>query len=250
MRIMIITGASSGIGREFALQLSKKYSKMDEVWIIARRKERLLELEKEIKIPVRVFAMDVTNPSDISEFKDYLAEQQPDIKLLVNCAGYGKIGRFDEIDLTEQCNMVTLNCTALTNMVGMCLPYISTHSRIINIASAAAFAPQAGFAVYAASKAYVLSYSRALNAELKNRQITVTAVCPGPVDTEFFDIAGVKEGSIFKNIPKADASKVVAKAIKDAAIGNDISVYGGTMKAAKAATKVLPQKLIINLFNR
>lgn len=250
MKVMIVTGASSGMGREFALQLSRKYSKMDEIWIIARRKDLLLSLENEIKIPTRVFAMDLTADTDMAEFKEFLATEQPDIKLLVNCAGYGRIGRFDEIDVDAQCGMIDLNCTALTRFTGLCMPYISDHSRIINVASASAFAPQPDFAVYAASKAYVLSFSRALNAELKERKITVTAVCPGPVDTEFFDTAGTKEGSLLKKTTRANASKVVEKAIKDAALGDEMSIYGVAMKMAKTASKVLPHRLIIEMFNK
>ena len=246
MKIAVITGASSGLGREFALQVSRKYSKMDEIWVVARRKERLEELEEQIKIPVRLFAMDVTNSEDLTEFKSYLEDVKPDIKMLVNCAGYGKIGRFDELDLDTQCGMIDVNCKGLTMFTGLCLPYISNHSRIINIASAAAFTPQPNFCVYAATKAYVLSFSRALNSELKSRKITVTAVCPGPVNTEFFDIAGEKEEG-FRKLKRADASKVVEKAIKDAAVGDEMSVYGTTMKLAAGASKVLPHKLILKI---
>lgn len=246
MKIAVVTGASSGIGREFAVQIAGKYGKMDEIWLIARRKERLIELEKELRIPVRVFAMDLTKDEDIKSFDKCLEELKPDIKLLVNCAGYGRTGRFDELDIYEQCGMIDLNCRALTLFTGLCLPYISSHSRIINAASAAAFAPQPGFNVYAASKAYVLSYSRALNVELRNRRITVTAVCPGPVDTEFFSVAGEKDMHLKYSSPE----KVVAKAIKDAALGNEISVYGVTMKMAEAAAKVLPHKVIMKIFDK
>ena len=246
MKITVVTGASSGIGREFAIQIARKYGKMDEIWVIARRKERLVELEKELRIPVRIFAMDLTNDDDMKDFEKILKEISPDIKLLVNCAGYGKTGRFDELDIYEQCGMIDLNCKALTLFTGICLPYISSHSRIINVASAAAFAPQPGFNVYAASKAYVLSYSRALNAELKNRRITVTAVCPGPVDTEFFNVAGEKD----MHVKYSEPDKVVTKAIKDAALGNELSVYGVTMKMAEAAAKVLPHKVVMKFFNQ
>lgn len=247
MKIAVVTGASSGLGREFAIQVARKYSKMDEIWVIARRKERLQELKDEIRIPVRLFAMDVTSREDMSEFKAYLEESRPDIKMLVNCAGYGKIGRFDELDLDEQCGMIDVNCKGLTMFTGLCLPYISDHSRIINVASAAAFSPQPGFNVYAATKAYVLSYSRALNCELRSRKITVTAVCPGPVDTEFFDIAGEKDEGIPK-LKRAEASKIVEKAIKDAAMGDEMSVYGATMKLAAGVAKILPHKLVMSIF--
>lgn len=250
MKAAVVTGASSGLGREFAKQISAKYGKLDEVWLIARRRERLLELQEELRIPARIFAMDLTDPKELEHLKRQLEELAPDIKLLVNCAGYGRIGRFDELDIEDQCGMIDLNCKALTLFTGLCLPFISNHSRIVNTASAAAFSPQPGFNVYAATKAYVLSYSRALHAELKDRRITVTAVCPGPVSTEFFDIAGDSEGAGFKKKFRSDPQKVVAHAIRDAALGNDISVYGMAMKSARVASKVVPNGLIMNFFRK
>ncbi len=247
MKIAVVTGASSGIGREFARQISQRYGKMDELWIIARRKERLQELEQELRLNVRIFAMDLTNSNDMNQFKDYLKEYSPDIKLLVNCAGYGKVGSFEELNLEEQCGIIDINCKALTMFTGMCLPYISSHSRIINVASAAAFCPQPRFNVYAASKSYVLSFSRALNCELKERKITVTAVCPGPVDTEFFDIAGDNNNE-FKKKLRVPVDKVVDKAIRDAALGNEVSVYGTVMKTAELGSKIVPHKLLMKIF--
>jgi short-subunit dehydrogenase len=247
MKIAVVTGASSGIGREFARQISQRYGKMDELWIIARRKERLSELEKELRLDVRIFAMDLTNPEDMKQFKEHLEEVKPDIKLLVNCAGYGKVGSFEELDLEEQCGIIDINCKALTMFTGVCLPYISTHSRIINVAIAAAFCPQPRFNVYAASKSYVLSFSRALNCELKDRKITVTAVCPGPVDTEFFDIAGDNNNE-FKKKMRVPVDKVVDKAIRDAALGNELSVYGTMMKTAELGSKIVPHKLLMKIF--
>lgn len=247
MKIAVVTGASSGIGREFARQISQRYGKMDEIWIIARRKERLQELEQELRLNVRIFAMDLTNTNDMNQFKDYLKEYSPDIKLLINCAGYGKVGSFEELNLEEQCGIIDINCKALTMFTGMCLPYISSHSRIINVASAAAFCPQPRFNVYAASKSYVLSFSRALNCELKERKITVTAVCPGPVDTEFFDIAGDNNNE-FKKKLRVPVDKVVDKAIRDAALGNEVSVYGTVMKTAELGSKIVPHKLLMKIF--
>jgi short-subunit dehydrogenase len=183
----------------------------------------------------------------MKQFKEHLEEVKPDIKLLVNCAGYGKVGSFEELDLEEQCGIIDINCKALTMFTGVCLPYISTHSRIINVASAAAFCPQPRFNVYAASKSYVLSFSRALNCELKDRKITVTAVCPGPVDTEFFDIAGDNNNE-FKKKMRVPVDKVVDKAIRDAALGNELSVYGTMMKTAELGSKIVPHKLLMKIF--
>lgn len=248
MKIAVVTGASSGIGKEFARQISKRYGKLDEIWIIARRKELLEELQEELRIDVRIFAMDLTNSNDIIQFDEYLKEVNPEIKLLVNCAGYGKVGKFEELDIYEQVGMIDINCRALTLFTGICLPFISSHSRIINVASAAAFCPQPRFNVYAATKSYVLSFSRALNNELKERKITVTAVCPGPVDTEFFEIAG-DNGSEVKKKMRVKPEKVVDKAIKDAALGNEMSVYGAVMKTAEFGCKIVPHKLLMKFFD-
>lgn len=247
MKIALVTGASSGMGREFAKQISARYSKFDEIWLIARRNERLEETAAEIKLTSRVISLDLTNQDELKAFKELLETQQPDIKLLVNCAGYGATGACDEIDCDTQLGMIDLNCRALTAVTTLCLPYISSNSRIIQVASAAAFIPQPDFAVYAATKSYVLSYSRALRTELKPRKISVTCVCPGPVNTEFFDIAGTKI-KFFKKMVMAEPEDVVEQAIKDAALGNALSIYGKSMKLAYIAGRFLPHKLLMKFF--
>ena len=247
MKIAVVTGASSGIGMEFARQISAKYSKFDEIWLIARRKENMEALSSELKLTSRIISADLSDVSELNSLKELLAKYQPDIKLLVNCAGYGKCGKFEEADMEEQMGMIDVNCRALTAVTAMCLPYISNNSRIINIASAAAFIPQPKFAVYAATKSYVLSFSKALKAELRSRKITVTSVCPGPVKTEFFDIAGT-DVKWFKRLAMAEPEKVVEKAIKDAALGNELSIYGRLMNIGYRMTKILPQKFLMKFF--
>lgn len=247
MKIALVTGASSGMGREFAKQISARYSKFDEIWLIARRTERMEEIAAEIKLNSRVISLDLTNPEELQDFKELLETQQPDIKLLVNCAGYGATGPCEEIDCDTQLGMIDLNCRALTAVTTLCLPYISSNSRIIQVGSAAAFIPQPDFAVYAATKAYVLSYSRALRTELKSRKISVTCVCPGPVNTEFFDVAGTKVKSL-KKMVMAEPEDVVEQAIKDAALGNALSIYGKPMKLAYIAGRFLPHKLLMKFF--
>ena len=195
MRIAIITGASSGIGREFARQIPRLYKSLDELWVVARRTDRLKELVKESEVPVRIFDGDMMRDYIFSRIEKELERCGADIRMLVNAAGYGKIGAAEELRIDEQCEMVDLNCRSLTRLSLLCLPYMTKGSRIINIASAAAFAPQPGFAVYAATKSYVYSFSQAIREEVKDRGIVVTAVCPGPVDTEFFDRAGELKNS-------------------------------------------------------
>lgn len=251
MKIAIVTGASSGMGRDFVKYISALNPTLDEIWVIARRHDRLVELQKKVPTKLRFLSLDLTKEESIQEIKDLLRQNQPSIKYLVNSAGYGKIGNFKSISYADNIGMIDINCKALTAMTFICLPYMKRKSRIINLASSAAFMPQAKFSVYAASKAYVLSFSRALAHELKPRQITVTAVCPGPVKTEFFDIAE-ENGSIafYKKVFMAESKEVVKQALRDSLKGKEKSVYGIGMKLADFGAKITPHKLILNVTDR
>ncbi len=251
LKIAIVTGASSGMGKEFVLQMAEKYSKLDEIWVISRRKEKLTELALDVTAPLRCFAFDISNNASLSDFANELESQSPDVKLLINCAGYGKYGEFATGNYEDEIGMIDVNCKGLTAITHMVLPYMSKKSRIINVASAAAFSPQPDFAVYAATKAYVLSFSRALNRELLERGISVTAVCPGPVKTAFFETAYNDEKiPLLKRLTMADAKKVVQKAIKDAALSDELSVYGVKMKIFRIAAKLLPHRFILSLMKK
>jgi short-subunit dehydrogenase len=239
MRIAVITGASSGIGEEFVKQI-EKYPNIDEIWVIARRKERLKELAKSSSKSVKVIPADLSLQEHIEQFERLLYKEKPNIKLLVNSAGYGIRKAFTEGTYEEEIGMIDINCKSMTKMTYICLPFMHKNGRILQIASAAAFLPQAGFAVYSASKAYVLSFSRALNKELRERQIYVTAVCPGPVDTEFFAIsdAGSKMPG-YKKFFLAKTDQVVAKALKDSRKKRSVSVYGISIKLLRILTRFL-----------
>lgn len=246
MNVIIITGASSGIGKEFALQMDAGFTNVDEFWLIARRKEVLEELAKEMSHKVRILSMDVTDEYAMDDLENLLYETNANVRVLVNCAGYGFIGKFESLDLDGQLGMLTTNCEALTRLTYLCLPYMPPKSRVINLASSAAFMPQCGFAVYAASKAYVMSLSRALHHELYPRQIYVTAVCPGPVDTAFFDVAE-KGGDILaiKKYVMAKPDVVVDKALRDSYFRKEVSVYSLPMQLFWLFTKLMPHKLIL-----
>ncbi|WP_040411760.1 SDR family NAD(P)-dependent oxidoreductase, partial [Enterocloster asparagiformis] len=173
------------------------------------------------------------------------------VKYLVNAAGFGKIGPVGSIASGDETGMVRVNCEALVAVTHLVLPYMTHNSRILMFASAASFLPQPDFAVYAATKAFVLSYSRALNEELKDRDIAVTAVCPGPVRTEFFDIAETTgQIPLYKMLVMANPRHVVRKAIKDSIVKRDISVYGLTMKAFHLLTKVVPHRLLLYVMRK
>lgn len=253
MRIAIVTGASSGLGRESVIQIADRFASLDEIWVIARRQNRLDELEEQVPVRIRKLALDLTQEEDLKSLASCLEEIKPEVKWLINAAGFGKIGKVGQVDLTASTDMIDCNCRALCSVTQMVLPYMSGNSRIIQYASSAAFLPQPGFAVYAATKAFVVSYSRALHEELKPRDICVTAVCPGPVRTEFFDIAE-ETGSvaIYKKLVMANPKKVTAKALNDSMMGKTVSVYGIVMKLFRILAKILPHQWMLNamaLFN-
>lgn len=247
MKIALITGASSGMGRDAACFLAEHTKKLDEIWLVARRKEEMQKLVKQYpKVKFRIFAMDLLEEVNEDELILALNITRPSIKYLVNASGFGKIGSFGDISEKNNTNMVRLNCEALTRMTYIALPYMKENSYILQFASSAAFLPQPGFSVYAASKSFVLSFSRALNEELKAKKIHVTAICPGPVKTEFFDIAQENaEIKLYKKLVMANSRKVVKKAFLDAKKGKNVSVYGCTMKVFRCLCKMLPHQLIL-----
>lgn len=243
MKIALVTGASSGLGRTFVNLIPEYYKNLDEIWVVARRKERLLELQKEIGVPVRVFAGDLSKDEVYNQIIDSLNQEKPEIRLLVNGAGFGLIGDFNSHSINDEASMIELNCVALTKMSGLCLPYLSKGSRAINIASAAAFGPQPGFAVYAASKSYVYHLSLALRSEWKEKKIYVTCLCPGPVETEFFERSGqtIKES---KKKYLLQQEEVVRTAFLDSKKKKALSIPGISMKLAKIGSKILPDTLV------
>ena len=227
-RIAVITGASSGLGEEFARQVSSKYD-YDEIWIIARRKDKLEQLAKSLneetgKNIVRPVVMDIAGKKGVESFKAFLNKEEDfEIGLLVNNAGFGTYGPFEETPIDRQMDMVELNCTTVTGICGIVLPYLKAGSVIINTASLAAFLPLGNFAVYGATKAYVLNFSIALAAELHDKGIKVCALCPGSVSTEFANVAsnGARR-EVKGGIPP---QKVVAQCLKRAFKDKRISLY-------------------------
>lgn len=249
MNIAIITGASSGMGREFAIQLDQCLGKTDEIWLLSRKKEPLERLAASLRTKTRAIAIDLTDDTALRQFEEVLAIQNPKITVLVNCAGIGSHKVFARQSREEIEAMIQLNIVALTRMTMLCLPYMRKGSRLIQFSSGAAFVPQAAFAVYAASKAYVYSLSRALSQELKGRGITITAVCPGPVNTPFLGKA-YEDSSGFsplKRITMAETSCVVKKAIDDCKRGRSVSLCGFPVKLLYLSTQGV-QNLLLHFF--
>lgn len=216
MSLAIITGASSGLGWQFACELDKD-PEIEKIWLIARRKDKLDELKKQLKTHVELFHLDLTSPFAIRTLGERINKESPVIKYLINNAGFGLFGNFEELSLSRQLSMIDLNIKALTELSYLVLPFCTAGSRIIQVASTAGFMPMVHTAVYAATKAYVLHFSIALNEELKKKKIGVYALCPGPVQTEFFD-SSLKDDSVRKRILKLSnqPEKVVKTALKQA----------------------------------
>ncbi len=246
MNIVVITGASSGIGREFALQMDRHFSSIDEFWLVARDRDRLKELAGLLRHSARIFSMDITDEKRISDFEDAVFRHKAVVRMLINCAGYGIMGDFSQQDRKLELGMVRLNCEALTGMTHRLIPFMRKGSRILQMASSAAFLPQPDFAVYAATKSYVLSFSRALGEELRDAGIYVTAVCPGPVDTPFFDIAEASASTLaLKKYTMVSPERVVSLALKDSYYRRPLSVCGLPMKSFRVLSRAVPHCLLL-----
>ena len=246
MKIAIITGASSGMGREFVLELDKSES-FDELWVIARRKERLEALSDLTRARVRPICLDLTDMNSITELEALLKAEKPNVAVLVNAAGFGYFKAFTELPLADQLKMIDLNDKALIAVTYATLPFMEKGSRIYNLGSLSSFQPVPYINVYGASKAFVLSYSRALNVELRPRGIRVMAVCPGWVKPEFFDTA-VSDDTITYYNRYYEANEVVLRAIKDMRRGRDVSVCGFPIRAQVLGVKLLPHKLVMRIW--
>lgn len=245
--IAIITGASAGLGSEFAKQISTAHA-LNEVWIIARREAPLLELAREIP-NAKVLVLDLKEPSAWQFLKQKLEAEKPTLRFLVNNAGLGRLGSFAEASFDEQIEMIDVNIRALTALTHIALPHMTKGSALIQVASSIAYNPSPRFAVYAATKAFVLSLSHALSVELKSKGIAVLAVCPGPVATEFQAVARTSKDSAHYAL-MAQPRDVVRKALKDLQKQKVVSVYGWAIHLFVFLTKIIPTRVLLAISSR
>lgn len=246
MKIAVITGASSGIGREFVYSIDKRDS-YDEIWVIARRADRLEELKAGCKNKIRPLSLDLSLKEDIEKYAELLRDENADISILVNAAGCGVFGPFEEKDLGAQLGSAQLNSLALTAMCHVSLPFMKSGSSIINMGSNSSWQPVPNMAIYGASKAYVLSFSRALGRELRRRGIQVLCVCPGWIKTEFQ--AKAKHDEYVKYTDKwYTPDQVSEQAMKDLAKGKTVSILGLGVRLQVFLVKHLPTDLIMNIW--
>jgi len=244
MKVAIVTGASSGIGREISLLLDKEDS-VEEIWLVARRAERLTALAEALTVKSRIFPLDVTSPDAAETIAEALRESDAEVTYAVLAAGAGVIGDLMKIPLEEQTAIIDLNCRSQVSFLYTLVPYMSKGSRVIGIASAAAFCPQPGFSVYAATKSFYLSFLRGVRTELRPRGISVTAVCPGPAKTEFFDVAEKHaKMSPLKRSFFTTPEKVARVSLRAAKHNRAVATPTLVMKLFRILAKILPHGLL------
>ena len=240
-KVALITGASAGLGVEFARQLAKRGHRLV---LVARRNDRLEALAAEIG-NARSVAVDLAESGSAAKLLSEIAAAGEQIELLVNNAGFGLKGPFAELDAGRLRQMIDLNIGSLTDLCRAVAPgMIKRRSgAILNVASTAAFQPGPNMAVYFATKAYVLSFTEALHEELKPHGIKVTALCPGPTRTEFGAVAGFDDKGAFDRFA-ADPASVVRVGLKAIDKNRAIVVPGLLNRIGAASTRFVPRQLV------
>lgn len=246
MNIAVITGASSGMGRDLLFALEKEY-KFDEIWAIARREDRLIELQEKVSPKIRPIPLDLTEEESYLKYRSMLEEERPNVTLLLNCSGFGQFGHIENVPLSATTKMIDLNCKGYAAMTEITLPYMQKGAKILMLDSMSAFQPVPFITTYGATKAFVMSYSRALSMELKPRGISVMIICPGWIKTEFFDTAFKTNGDEAVNYyNRLYTSEEVAKqTIKDLRRGKELSVLGFLNRWQTRLVKILPVKMVM-----
>ncbi len=249
----LVTGASSGIGAAIATSLA---SRGHALTLVARREDRLTELATQLHeshgVRTGVIACDLADAPERDRLAAKIAELDLDVEVLVNNAGFGSAGNFVEADRERQVEMVKVNCETVVDLSGRYLPEMVGRGRgaVINVASMAAFQPLPKSATYAASKAFVLSFTEALHHEVKGAGVTVTAVCPGPVRTGFMSAAGMERTDDTPNIIWTSTEDVAEEAVKAAEAGKRAVVPGRLMYAGSLLGRYSPRKIVLPLSSR
>ena len=251
MKIAIVTGASSGLGKEFVFQLENMHLDLDEIWILARRMDRLKEIQKECTLAIKPVCIDLCEQKQLDAFEREIKDIKPNIKILINAAGSGKIGDYKTVSRIEANNMLDLNCKAAINLTYICLPYMKENSHILQICSTSAFQPLPYLNVYAASKSFLYSFSRALRIECKKEKIQVCAICPYWInDTEFIQNAQSDVNKDIKSYPLASKTdKVVKRALYDAFHNFAVSTPGILCTLHRFFSKLFPSSFLMSFWN-
>lgn len=249
----LVTGASSGIGLDLARVLAEDGHGLV---LVARGEARLRELAGELAerhgITAHVIVADLARPHAAVSIGDELKRRKIDIDILVNNAGFGLTGRFVETDLQKELDMIQVNVVALTELTKLLLiPMVARkRGRILNVASTAAFQPGPLMAVYYASKAYVLLFSEAIADELRDSGVTVTALCPGPTDTGFADVAQMTESRLFTMMRPMSSKRVALAGYRGMMAGRRIVIPGAKNKMLVQSLRVSPRRMITTVVRK
>jgi short-subunit dehydrogenase len=239
--VTLITGASAGLGAEFARQCVKRG---EELVLVARRRDRLDALAGQLNGRAHVFPADMAEPDAAAALLNAVEAEGLAVRTLINNAGFGLAGRFAALAFERQREMIDLNIRTLTELCRLALPAMLERrdGAILNVASTAAFQPGPNMAVYYASKAYVLSFTEALHHELKGSGIRVSALCPGPTTTEFADVAGVDSPLLTRF--SADAPSVVRAGLRGLDRNKAVIVPGAANKVSAQSSRLLPRAVM------
>ena len=250
MATAIITGASNGIG----LELAKIHaSKGDDLVLVARNKQKLDELKRELeaahKVKVYTIGKDLSLPHAAKEVYDETTRQQISIDYLINNAGFGDFGMFAETDWNKEFQMINLNITAVTHFTKLYLQDMVKRrsGKIMNVASTAAFQPGPTMSVYCATKAYVLSFSEAVNNEVSDKGITVTALCPGPTASGFQEAAAQEESKIVKGKKMPSAKAVAEYGYRAMMSGKTVAIHGLMNSILANSVRLMPRSLVVKV---
>ena len=247
MRIAIVTGASSGIGKEFFVSLNNKREEIDEIWVVARNLERLEALSELTDIKVRPFALDLSDTSSVRVIQKTLEEEKPVIKYMICASGFGRFEAIEDSELSVLENMVDLNCKSIVSITKIAMDYLDEGSLVMLIASMAAFQPIPYIAVYGATKSFVLSYGRAYNKEISKKGARCLCVCPFWTNTAFFDRALSEKQVVKKYAVMYQPADIVKQAWKDVKNKTkDVSIFGLYAKGQAALVKMLPHKFVMS----
>jgi len=249
----LITGASSGIGYEFAKLLAKE---CDVLVLVSRRQERLLDVKRELEnsapVSVKIIVKDLSQPGAVEDIYRELEREKISVDVLINNAGVGHLGAFAGTDWRRDSDMIAINITALTLMTKLFVKGMVERKKgkIMNVASTAAFQPGPLMSVYYASKAYVLSFSEAIAYELQGTGVTVTALCPGPTDTDFAKAADMEQSKLFRIKPPASASNVARYGYDAMIKGKTVAIPGVINKITTFSVRISPRKLLPLIVSR
>jgi uncharacterized protein len=237
----LITGASAGLGAEFARQCAKRGER---VILVARRTDRLEQLAAEIG-GAEIIVADLSEPGAGTRIVAEAITRDYWVETLINNAGFGLIGQFEELSLARQLEMIDLNVRTLTNLTYVALNdmRLRGQGKILNVASTAAFQPGPKMAVYFATKAFVLSFTEALHEELKPHGIKVSCLCPGPTRTEFGEVAGFGGNGMFDRVAM-NAAEVVEAGLAGLDKNRAVVVPGMVNKIGAASTRFAPRPLV------